>query len=366
MQTTKLPLLLVLIASLGCATYESSLQSGRVLTPGAASHGLGVYYSAPHGGMSYHYRRGIHQGVEGSLSVSPSAASVGLGWNLINQARFAFSLNPKILVPTAGLTHRQGYQGGLLLPLSYELLPTLSAVVTPAFYHKPWEPEAVTTMALHNGLLFGKEEGLFFEWSYYQQYFREGRVNNRQQLKIGVLTGLDGLDRPSLYWAEATLPSVHPSIGYEAPLSVQLGVFVQVPQLKWLVDEFWLSGSIPASELSREGQLLLQRSRFIGVKTSVPSGLDRDLRFSLGFAHRSLHAEIISNTRPQTLQVAVPVLSAGWRYDLPGVNLHFLEVLYPLPQLYRLSEGETSGTGQLAQELGEAPTVFLLQVELGK
>jgi hypothetical protein len=223
-------------------------------------------------------------------------------------------------------------------------------------------------VALHNGLLFGKEEGLFVEWSFYQQYFHQGKVESKEQIKLGLLTGLDGLDRPAPLWAERSLPTVHPSLGVEAPYNFQLGLFVQFPRVKWLPEDLWLSCSLPQHEDEMEGQPVYLRSRFIGTKTSIPSGLVRELSFSLGGAYRSLLADISAPSGHQSLKVEVPVLSAGWRYDLPSVSLRFLEVLLPLPQLYRRTVGDTGSPANrhLRTRFSEIPTVFLLQVELGK
>jgi hypothetical protein len=284
-------------------------------------------------GLSYHYRRGLLSGLDFAAQVSLQTSSVGLQWNVVNGQRWAVGLSGKALMPLFEWDDGPSYAGGVLVPISYDLLPVATLVVTPAYYHKPWAGDHYASSALHTGLVFGSKRALAVEWSLYQRRYEQGQHESSEQVKVAVVTNLDQLQRPNQVPPSEMLTSFRPTLGYEFSQQMQLGIVARLAPAWFLPEEPWAAASMPVRQETQNGALVYPRSRYVGMRASSASGVHTGLCVSYGFAYRSLLAEVSTADGYRSLSVGVPVLSVGARWQLEQLVVRFAEVYLPLPQI---------------------------------
>jgi hypothetical protein len=363
-----------------CVTYEASLQSGRTLKPGTSSHGLALHYLLDHQedvlkqrlrgeeavnyatathstGLSYHYRRGLRSGLDAGLALSPQISSIGMSWNLINRPRFALALSPKLLMPMYSVDVLSSYWGGVLVPASFDLLEDASVLLTPAWYRRPMGSDRHSVVALHTGLLLGRERGIIFEWSFYEELYSQEHRESKEQIKIGVLSGLGNFSRPAYNREVGILRSIRPSFGVELPGLLRCGAVLALEAGVWAPDQLWLAFSLPEVREDRAHR----RSRYLGLRRNVLLG--ENLRLGLGLAYRELLADVGTREGYQLVRVGVPVMGAGLEWGYRRVNFRLFETLFPL-HFWARSRVEKDEDGEVAPEVEELGRHYTRQISL--
>lgn len=211
-----LPVLFAIPFLPSCLSFDSQLQTGRMIKPGenivtVAGHVLleheedvrdkrlrndfsdDLDNSQPHTGLNVIVRRGMNSWLDLGFNMSLGDSSVEPRASLYSGERFASAMGTKWLFRTNSVDEPQLHRVKLEWYNSFELLPTFAVYMIPHWELKPFGQSPEEWRGLSAGFLLGKDNGWIFESSYAVEVKGES-PQSYEQVKLGYMFGLDKLE----------------------------------------------------------------------------------------------------------------------------------------------------------------------------
>lgn len=199
----------------GCVSYHSSPYSARIVSEEESSTGFLFQYSnehdehvlnkrinnnfgsdfdegLPQSGFGISKRLGLSERFDWGLLLYSGLAAIDLRYQIYQDQKYAMALSGMLGLTPFFPEDEGDLSSYLSLQQSYDLLSAMTLIYHFHAIYFPF-PEGKKYLGTSLGFILGRENGLIFEWNYYQSVYKKKKHESLDQFVIGYTTKIGRL-----------------------------------------------------------------------------------------------------------------------------------------------------------------------------
>ena len=340
-----------LVINLSCLSASSSLQTGRVLKQNEGQAGISInffseyeesifdrrdgkdlgsnynpYENAPHFGLSLFGGHGLGKGSEVNAITSLGTTAINGKTKIYSGTNYATSLGIGTTFPTLSWDYIETYIYHTSLYNSYDLLDNMTVYFNPVYFYDPGFYKDTLIAGFSTGLIFGKDDGLLFEWSLYETVNKKAK-ESIENFNIGLVTNLQGLSEKTSGIFSHNF-SLKPIIGVESLPFLALGLRLNSSKSEiesWEIESLFGVSSLPERMRgTQEGYSSLHKYN-VGKVIRFHENL-----FKIGLSRRELFTKALSPTGWHRISVKTNGFSITYRSMVKSLIIDWIGLYMPI------------------------------------